>query len=206
MSTFAIGPSAVARLAAGRINAHSAARRSNFATVKFASFLSLVGVCEIDKGCALRFPLVVSQYTDSLWLQVILAKYLLDVHLADLSKAANEHRVLLVTLRRSAATVATTAISSTATVSSMAATVATTTTLVSTAVRLVAASASVAAAVGATSATVITTASVGILAVATTARSAVVSSVVHATIVAVTASTVAWLRAAHDTVIFLQLG
>jgi len=205
LSTFAIGPSAVARLAAGRINAHSAARRSNFATVKFASFLSLVGVCEIDKGCALRFPLVVSQYTDSLWLQVILAKYLLDVHLADLSKAANEHRVLLVTLRRSAATVATTAISSTATVSSMAATVATTT-LVSTAVRLVAASASVAAAVGATSATVITTASVGILAIATTARSAVVSSVVHATIVAVTASTVAWLRAAHDTVIFLQLG
>lgn len=195
----------MARLAAGRINAHSAARRSNFATVKFASFLSLVGVCEIDKGCALRFPLVVSQYTDSLWLQVILAKYLLDVHLADLSKAANEHRVLLVTLRRSAATVATTAISSTATVSSMAATVATTT-LVSTAVRLVAASASVAAAVGATSATVITTASVGILAIATTARSAVVSSVVHATIVAVTASTVAWLRAAHDTVIFLQLG
>jgi len=205
LSTFAIGPSAVARLAAGRINAHSAARRSNFATVKFASFLSLVGVCEIDKGCTLRFPLVVSQYTDSLWLQVILAKYLLDVHLADLSKAANEHRVLLVTLRRSAATVATTAISSTATVSSMAATVATTT-LVSTAVRLVAASASVAAAVGATSATVITTASVGILAIATTARSAVVSSVVHATIVAVTASTVAWLRAAHDTVIFLQLG
>ena len=205
MSTFAIGPSAVAGLAAGRINAHSAARRSNFTTVKFASFLSLVGVCEIDKGCALRFPLVVGQHTDSLWLQVILAKYLLDVHLADLSKAAYEHRVLLVTLRRSAATVTTTAISSTATVSSMATTVATTT-LVSTSVRLVAASASVSAAVGATSATVVTTAHVGTLAVATTPRSAVVSSIVHAAIVAVTASTVAWLRAAHDTVIFLQLG
>ena len=195
----------MARLAASRINAHSAARRSNFATVKFASFLSLVGVCEIDEGCALRFPLVVSQHTDPLWLQVILAKYLLDVHLADLSKAAYEHRVLLVTLRRSAATVTTTAISSTATVSSVATTVAATT-LVSTSVRLVAASASVATAVGATSATVVTTAHVGTLAVATTARSAVVSSIVHATVVAVTASTVSWLSAAHDTVIFLQLG
>ena len=123
----------MARLAAGRIDAHSAARRSDLATVKFASFLSLVGVCEIDKGCALRFPLVVSQHTDSLWLQVVLAKYLLDVHLADLAEATDEHRVLLVTLRRSTAAVATTATSGSATVSSMATTVATTT-LVSTSV------------------------------------------------------------------------